>query len=174
MTSEQRATGSGEFASSFHLRILKADDAAALSALHHTLDERDAHLRFFAPRPKDLDALALRLAAADLSHGAVGAFESGQLIGAANFIVLDDPEIAEIAMVVRHDRQLHGIGTALLARLVEIARDHGVRTFVAEVLLENITMLKVIAETGLPTVRSREGAALHLEIELGHLTDGDN
>ena len=48
----------------------------------------------------------------------------------------------------------------------EMARERGIRTLVAEVLLENVTMLKVIDEAGLPTTRSREGSVVHVEIAL--------
>ncbi|MGW0041938.1 N-acetyltransferase family protein [Rhodococcus sp. NPDC003348] len=148
------------------IRALTADDAPAVVELHESLDQHDGYLRFLAARPKNLAPLVSRLAAVDRRHGAVGAFDAGELVGVANLVVLDDPETAEIAMIVRHDHQLHGIGTTLLARLAEMARERGIRTLVAEVLLENVTMLKVIDETGLPTTRSREGSVVHVEIAL--------
>ncbi|WP_027501409.1 GNAT family N-acetyltransferase [Rhodococcus sp. UNC363MFTsu5.1] len=146
------------------IRELGPHDASDVQALYESLDARDSYLRFFATRPTQLNVVAERATQHDRGHGGVGAFESGALIGAANFVVLDDPSTAELAMVVEHDHQLHGVGSELLARLICLAERHGVRTFIAEVLAVNQTMLRVIAETGLPTTRRREGSAVHIEI----------
>lgn len=149
------------------IRGLTAADVPAVVALYESLDAHDGYLRFFAAPPRDISTLVSKLTTVDRGHAAIGAFDSAQLIGVANLVRLDDPGTAEVALVVRHDHQLHGIGSALLAALVETARDRGIHTLVAEVLLENATMLKVIAETGLRTRRRREGSATHIEIELG-------
>lgn len=150
--------------SSVTIRELGPRDASAVQALYESLDDHDSYLRFFATRPKHLNSVAERATQHDRSHGGVGAYESGVLIGAANFIVLDDPSTAELAMVVEHDHQLHGVGSELLARLMCLAERHGVRTFIAEVLAENRNMLRVLAETGRPTTRRRDGSSVHIEL----------
>ncbi|WP_433527287.1 GNAT family N-acetyltransferase [Nocardia pseudovaccinii] len=40
-------------------------------------------------------------------------------------------------MVVAHDEQAHGIGTDLLHRLADLARERGIERFVADVLPAN-------------------------------------
>lgn len=56
----------------------------------------------------------------------------------AHYEVLDDPAEAEVALVVNHTIQAHGVGTLLLEHLVSLARERGVRRFAAEVLAEKI------------------------------------
>lgn len=45
--------------------------------------------------------------------------------------------------------QRQGLGTALLERMVEVARGRGVRTFAGEVLAENDRMLRILRRNGL-------------------------
>lgn len=156
----------GQLPAGLEIRTLTAEDTSATVDLYQSLDERDGYLRFFATPPRDLRTLLEKLAAHDADHLAVGAFDAGELIGVANLVVLDDPNTAEIALVVRHDHQLHGVGTALLRTVATMAERRGMKTLVAEVLLENVTMTKIIGEIGLPTRRTREGTAMHFEITL--------
>jgi GNAT superfamily N-acetyltransferase len=151
-------------ASSVTIRELGPHDASEVQALYESLDDRDSYLRFFTARPGRLSSVAEQATRRDPAHCGLGAFESGVLIGAANYVVLDDPSTAELAMAVEHGHQQHGVGSELLARLTRLAERNGVRTFIAEVLAVNQTMLRVIAESGLPTTRRREGSAVHIEI----------
>lgn len=148
------------------IRPLTPADDAAVIALHAGLDNHDSYLRFFAPRPKDLVPVAASITAQDTAHGAIGAFDGPRLIGAANFVVGKESNVAEIAMVVAHDEQLQGVGTLLLRRLRVLARQHNVSRFVAEVLAENVRMLRVLSDIGWPTTRCRSGGAIHVEIDL--------
>ena len=66
---------------------------------------------------------------------ALGAFETGKLIGVANYVEMKhQPGWAEIAAVVAHDQHERGVGTALLRELGHIARGAGQHHFVADVL----------------------------------------
>lgn len=57
---------------------------------------------------------------------------------------------AEAALVVHDELQGRGIGYYLLRRLVEIARERGVQTFVGYVLAGNVRMLNLFHRLGLP------------------------
>ena len=57
-------------------------------------------------------------------------------------------------MAVTDDMHHRGVGTLLLEHLISLARDRGVRTFIAETLSENALMLKVFADAGLPVQRA--------------------
>jgi GNAT superfamily N-acetyltransferase len=90
----------------------------------------------------------------DVRHASMGAFLDRELIGVAHYEVLADATVAEVA--VSGTVQAHGVGTLLLDHLVSLARRHGVRRFIAEVLTENGRMLRVFADCGLPhRVRGR-------------------
>ena len=149
------------------LRQLTTADGAAVLHLHEQLPERDRYLRFFTLGSAHLAAFATRLTTADDAHrGALGAFVDGALVGVAHYEVLDDPAEAEVALAVNHATQAHGVGTLLLEHLVSLARDRGVRRFVAEVLAENRRMVDVFVNSGLAISIHHDGPVLHLTMPL--------
>lgn len=149
------------------IRQLDASDTAAVLRLHEQLPERDRYLRFFTLGSAHLAAFATRLTTTDDAHrGALGAFVDGKLAGVAHYEVLDDPAEAEVALVVNHAIQAHGVGTLLLEHLVSLARDRGVQRFVAEVLAENRRMMDVFVHCGLTASVSHDGPVLHLRMPL--------
>jgi len=149
------------------LRRLTPDDNEAVLALHKHLTDFDRYFRFFTLTPIDLDRLVGTMT--EHSHGqyALGAFDADRLLGVAHYkVVGDDPEVAEIAVVVAHDDHSVGVGTALLKHLAQIARAHGVGRFVADVLGENHLMIKVLCDLGYPCEPIGYGSVRHLEIKL--------
>ncbi|WP_082969619.1 GNAT family N-acetyltransferase [Mycobacterium kyorinense] len=148
------------------LRRLCANDAQAVLALHQNLTERDRLFRFFTLHPAHLDELVRQLTEQGDKQTAIGAFEGGHLIGVASYAVSDDPNAADVAIAVAHEDHLHGVGTALLKYLAHLARSHGIRQFLADVMAENYRMLQVLSYFGWPRRRLDAGSVLHLEIDL--------
>ena len=62
--------------------------------------------------------------------------------------------------------QGQGIGAALLRHLATIARGAGLKEFTAEVLPDNIPMLKVFEKSGLKFSTKREAGAVHVVLQL--------
>src|SRR5689334_16597015 len=58
------------------------------------------------------------------------------------------PERAEVAFAVADAMQGRGLGTRLLERLADVARERGVRAFDAFVLGENLAMMEVFLQSG--------------------------
>jgi len=148
------------------LRRLCADDAEAVVALHGHLTDHDRYCRFFTLKPVHLDQLVSRLIEPGNGQCALGAFDGGRLIGAANYTVSDDPASAEIAIVVAHKEHSRGVGAALLKQLAQVARARGIRHFEADVLADNDPMLVVLFDFGWPSRRLNHGSVLHLNIAL--------
>ncbi len=149
------------------LRPLNPDDQDAVLRLHQELPERDRYFRFFGPLPPRLGDLVLGMTApVDTHHGSMGAFADDRLIGMAHYETLADSISAEIALAVSRSAQAHGVGTLLLEHLISLARQHGVRRFVAEVLAENGAMLRVLHDSGLPVRSRQDGAETHVEFAL--------
>lgn len=73
---------------------------------------------------------------------------------------------AEVALVVRDNRQGQGLGGELLRHLVQIARDHGVKALTAEVLADNSVMMHVFHRAGLPVRTAFENGVYSLKIPL--------
>jgi acyl-CoA synthetase (NDP forming)/GNAT superfamily N-acetyltransferase len=149
------------------LRLLGPDDQGAVLRLYESLDERDRYFRFFGPLPARVNDLVFGMTApVDVRHASMGAFLDEELIGVAHYEVLAEPTEAEVALAVLGTVQAHGVGTLLLDHLVSLARRHGVRRLVAEVLTENGRMLRVFADCGLPHRVRSEGSVTHVELVL--------
>jgi GNAT superfamily N-acetyltransferase len=148
------------------LRRISADDADALLTLHQHLCDRDRYLRFFTLRPARLDQLVSELIEPASGQYALGAFDGDRLIGVANYVVSDDPSVAELAMLVAHEDHLQGTGTALLKHLSQIARNHGIRYFVADIMAENHLMFEVLSDLGWPRRRLAKGMVVRVQVEL--------
>jgi GNAT superfamily N-acetyltransferase len=63
--------------------------------------------------------------------------------------VVARPDTAELAFAVIDDYEGRGIGAALMRHLTLLARAGGIKELIAEVLPENIPMLKVFQKSGL-------------------------
>ena len=70
------------------------------------------------------------------------------IAGGGRYIVVQ-PGQAEVAFVVVDEYQGRGIGRALMRHLTSIARAAGLRTLIADVLLENAPMLQLFKTSGL-------------------------
>jgi hypothetical protein len=103
------------------LRRLDSDDLDGIVALSETLTESERYFRFFTAYPAYLENWARALTERSTTQFALGAFESGRLIGLASYSMCDEPGCAEVAIVVAHQEHMRGVGTGLLGRLGQIA-----------------------------------------------------
>jgi GNAT superfamily N-acetyltransferase len=154
------------------LRKLALPDAADVARLYESLSDDECYHRFFTAHPAHLQASALSLAEPSDSQYALGAFGSGKLFGVASYYIdTTTPGRAEVAVVVAHSEHLRGVGTALLRRLGEIAKENGVHHLVAEVLAENHPMHQVLTDSGWPGTRRADGSVSHVDIDLDAVTE---
>jgi len=143
------------------VRPLLASDREQLAARYDELSPDARRARFGSPpdqlSPRELERLL------DLDYDgrfALAAFvvHDGQPrgVGVARYARrMDDPTIAEVAVVVLDAYQRRGIGTLLLTDLIDVARRHGVATFTATVRWENGALLDAIRAVG-ATVKPEE------------------
>ena len=149
------------------IRRLLPTDYDAVVAMETELTAEERYLRFFTVHPTYIGEWALSLTSPAEGVVALGAFETGELIGVANYVEMKHQlDWAEIAAVVAHDQHERGVGTALLRELGRIARDTGLHHFVADVLADNYAMRRVINDAGWPTTQHRNGSVLSVEINL--------
>ncbi len=127
------------------VRRLDVNDIDALIALYERLTDRERYFRFFTIHPTSLETLAVKLTEQNSDHCALGCFDAGRLIGMASYQKSREPGVAEVSVAVAHGEHLRGIGTALLTRLGQIARHNGIHRFVADILVDNHPMMKVIS-----------------------------
>jgi GNAT superfamily N-acetyltransferase len=87
------------------------------------------------------------------------------IVGAGRYIVFE-PGRAEVAFALIDEYQGQGIGAALMRHLAAIARDAGLKEFIAEVLPENMAMLTVFKKSGLHPTTIREAGTMHVTLQL--------
>ena len=152
------------------LRKLTLADVADVVWLYETLSDDECYYRFFTAHPAHLQTSARLLTEPSDTQYALGAFGSSELGVASYYIEIATPGRAEVAVVVAHSEHLRGVGTALLRRLGEIAKDNGVHHLVAKVLAENHHMHRVLTDSGWPCTRHLDGSVLHVDIYLDAVT----
>jgi len=152
------------------IRALRPDDRAELLAAIGRASTQSLFRRFFAAKRGFTDQeIEFFLHVDFINHVALVAVmeEDGRpaIVGGGRYIVLQ-PRKAEVAFAVIDRYQGQGIGTALMRRLAEIARTAGLRELIAEILPENIPMLKVFEKSGLRLSTKREAQVVHVVLEL--------
>ncbi len=73
---------------------------------------------------------------------------TGELAGIGRLSSDPDRTVAEYALLVRTDLQGHGLGWALLKRIIDYARAEGIGRITGMVLRENVKMLAMCREFG--------------------------
>jgi RimJ/RimL family protein N-acetyltransferase len=154
----------------FKIRALRPDDRSGLLAAVGRSSPLSLYRRFFSPKRRFTEEEIERFVNVDfVNHVAlVAVLEEGDpniIIGGCRYIVVE-PGRAEVAFVVVDHYQGQGIGAALMRHLAGIARDAGLKELTAEVLADNISMLKVFEKSGLRFSTSREAGIVHVSLQL--------
>jgi len=89
-----------------------------------------------------------------------------RVVGKANYMAVGDGRSAEFAMLVDDAYQGLGISTLLLERLAGLAAANDFTELVAEVLPENVTMLRVLRSSGLELRQGREEGTVQVVIPI--------
>ncbi|MFN8460121.1 MAG: GNAT family N-acetyltransferase [Anaerolineae bacterium] len=138
-----------------NLRLIQPQDAGLLVDLFHHLSPETKRLRFHLYMERFPEERvwqeAITLSNLDPQrHVAVVAViteTDGEehAVGVARFArdICTDSE-AEIAVVVRDDFQRKGLGRILITKLAEKARELGITHFAAWVMVENVSLMRLI------------------------------
>ena len=159
-------------APSVSIRPIRPDDGPELQAAYDRLSPRSQYHRFLAPKPHLSNRETRYLVDVDgHNHAALVATpvdDDRAIVGVARFVRLpDDPQAAEFAIVVGDEWHGQGVATALMARLAEVARAHGITRFRATMLAENGPAHRMVRRIPGRVVRERHaGIVDELEVEL--------
>jgi acetyltransferase len=134
------------------IRMISAADDARLEQFGNRLSQRSRYQRFFSPRGF-LPGEVHRLTNIDLQRevALVATIEVAgeeRLIGVARYVIDPAEHSAELAIVIADDWQHKGLGATLLARLLAIAKQHGVKVIKGVVLATNHAMQKLAMRLG--------------------------
>ena len=154
----------------FKIRALRPDDRDGLLAALGRSSAQSLYRRFFSPKHDFTEEQIAYFVNIDfIDHVALVAVleEEGRcvIIGGGRYIVVQ-PGKAEVAFVVVDQYQRQGIGAALMRHLATIARDAGLEELIAEVLADNISMLKVFQKSGLRLSTTHEAGVAHVVLQL--------
>ncbi len=178
--SKSRSDGASEYrpedvtlrdGSRVRIARITPSDAPLIAAGFQRLSTETRRLRFLTSKPSLSSSELKYLTEVDgHQHEALGAIDpaTGQGIAVARFVRdVEDPSRAEVAVTVADGWQRRGLGTVLLDRLADRAREEGVERFTALVagdnpatppFLQGIGGDVVVVEVG--------GGALEYEIKL--------
>jgi GNAT superfamily N-acetyltransferase len=170
-------------------------DAANYAAVETLRDGRPIEIRAFRPGERaDLEAAVARISTKSMyrrfftvkrsfsererefflnvdfkDHVALMAWvdEAGRkvIVGGGRYVVVG-PGKGEVAFIVIDQYQGQGIGAMLMRHLAGIARTAGLQGLIAEVLPENMPMLKVFEKSGLPMTTNHEYEVVHVALQL--------
>jgi RimJ/RimL family protein N-acetyltransferase len=152
------------------IRPIEPDDKAGLIAAFERLSDESRYRRFLSPHD--------RLSAAELryftevdhhDHEALVAIDpvAGEGVGVARYVRNGERlDSAEVAVAVADHWQGRGVGTELLHRLADRAREEGIARFTALVLADNEAMMHLLDDLGTARVVDQGQAAMELAVDL--------
>jgi acetyltransferase len=128
-------------------RPVRPEDEQAFLKLFARLTPEDVRLRFFAPLRELPQRQLARLTQIDYDREMAfvletrGGPEAGAILGVARLAADPDNQRAEFAVTVRSDLKGRGIGTHLMERLLDYARERGIGEIFGDILAENAAMI---------------------------------
>jgi RimJ/RimL family protein N-acetyltransferase len=146
------------------LRPAKFSDEPLLKDFFASLSEKSLYYRFASPRRNVPREQLRQFCDIDYNRKIVMLAlrkereRESEILGLGQFAVNEDAHTAEAAFVVKDEIQNRGIGTVLLEYLTTLAKKQGLLGFTAEVLQENLPMMRVFRKMGFDmTTRNLEG-----------------
>jgi GNAT superfamily N-acetyltransferase len=157
------------------LRPVRPDDKERLAKGLERLSSRSRYLRFMGAvatlSEKTLRYLTEIDQANHLAWIALDPSSPGEpALGVARCVrVGEEPSVAEVAVAVADELQNRGLGSLLLELLAGSAREHGITTFRADVLRENLTVVHALQELG--AAGKLEDGLLHVDMPVDEVLE---
>jgi acyl-CoA hydrolase/GNAT superfamily N-acetyltransferase len=153
------------------IRSVRMADEEVLQDLLYRLSDESTYQRFMTHKKRHPHEEMQQLVDVDDEHSvAIVALREGdettELIAMARYDLDPATRWADVAFVVLDAWQGKGVGMAVFRRLAELARDHGVAGFTADVLVDNARMLAIFNKSGLRTESKLEGGVYRVRVDL--------
>jgi len=160
--------GRGLGLSKLRFRRIRAGDFGILRSFVHQLSPATGYKRLLSPRMPTDEELHRWSAIDPETECAIvalaGPEDREQLVGVARFVV-ESPGEADFAIVLADAWQGLGLGRELMARVIDAARQYGLRRVSGEVLATNSGMLALARRFGFAVSRSGIASTLRLDLE---------
>ncbi|MHC0428727.1 bifunctional acetate--CoA ligase family protein/GNAT family N-acetyltransferase [Streptomyces sp. O3] len=157
------------------IRPITSADAERLVSFYEQVSDESKYYRFFAPYPRLSAKDVHRFTHHDyVDRVGLAVTVGGEFIATVRYDRIDEhgrpasapADEAEVAFLVQDAHQGRGVASTLLEHIGAVARERGVRRFVAEVLPANAKMIKVFTDAGYQQKRSFEDGVVRLEFGL--------
>jgi acetyltransferase len=161
------------------IRPIRSEDESMMVQFHETLSDRSVYLRYFTSLSlsrRTAHERLLRICTVDYERDMVliaehknPQAEDHQIVAVArlNQLQSDHPrKEAEVAALVSDRYQHQGLGTELLRRLIQIARDKMISRLVAEMLWDNLAIQAVLKSLGFQLRLPSDGASVEAVLDL--------
>ncbi|MEO6204390.1 MAG: GNAT family N-acetyltransferase, partial [Mycobacteriales bacterium] len=149
------------------VRVVTEADRGQLMALNERVSVRTRYLRYFSVSDQPGAWYVDRVLGSARSKSALAAVMHGEIVALASFARLEpESTIADLALLVDDDHQVHGLGALLLEHLAALGRHQGVESFTADVLSENIRMLRLLRSSGFTVTSLGQDSVAQLHVDL--------
>jgi acetyltransferase len=154
------------------IRPIRPEDEPLMARFHETLSDRSVHFRYFhmiGLSERVAHERLSRICFVDYDREMVLAVERKESDGVPEIVAvgrltkLHGGGVAEFALVVSDRFQGQGLGTELLRRLLDVARDEGIGRVVGYILPENGAMQGVCKKLGFRMAHDAAAGALRAE-----------
>ena len=156
-------------------RAIKPADEESMRDLFYRFSDESVYSRYFRSVSSMPHAKMQEYVNVDWNQimsivGLVGEEGEGRIIAEARFIKIPESALAEVVFVVDEQYQRLGIASLLYRMLIKLAKERGVKGFIAEVLFSNLGIMNVFQKGDLPVKAHLESGVYHLKIPLNSHT----
>jgi acetyltransferase len=152
------------------IRPIRPEDEPLMIEFHKTLSEQSVQLRYFHPiklSARIEHTRLVRVCFADYDRELpLVAVRDGEVIGVGRLSKIPGQAEAEFAVLVSDTYQHQGLGTELLRRVLQVAKNEKVSRVTADILPDNNEMQKVCEKLGLKLQRDFEDGVVKAAIDL--------
>ncbi len=149
------------------VRPVRSEDRQALEEMFRSCSSDTLYTRFLSPGLgvplRYLDRLMIHKPPGIIS---LVAADGEKVVGLLNFVTNESGKGAEIAIVVRDDCQNVGVGSGMLRFLYDVAREHGVKKFIADIDAGNRRVFHLIQRSEFPSRIDINQGVAHVEMDV--------
>ncbi len=152
-------------------RPVKPTDEPALSEMLYSLSEKSVKTRYMTGTMAFPHSDVQQLTNIDYKKdiaivGVVPGISDEEVVAIAQYFLDPETQSAEVAFLVQDEWQSRGMGTFLLDYISKVARQRGVKKFIAKVLPNNKAMLSVFYNSGYKVNTKFDGEVYNIDYEL--------
>lgn len=158
------------------LRPIHPGDEPLMAQFHQTLSGRSVYMRYFRSLSLESRMAHERLVrichvdgerevalVVDYTNTSTG---QQQILGVGRLVKLEGQNEAEVAILVSDQYQKQGLGTELLRRLIQSARDQNLHRVSGELLRDNLTIQIIVKRLGFRFQLLADGASIPAVLRL--------